>query len=257
MDVYLSGISGVKTQLLSGELDPSKVFALESFYSLKDWQKPFIPRFGKFMLDSGAFTFRMAMKAGKQKGEIDWLKYADAYADFVRDYNIRYFFELDIDNITGYEYVKMLRNRIEERAQRQSIPVWHTNRGKQDFIDMCKRYDYVAIGGLAGANSVHRIDDKYFPWFIRTAHKNGARIHGLGYTKTKMLAVYHWDSVDSTTWTNAGRFGEVHRFNGSSIERITSIDGGKRLRRLISPADAAWHNFKEWLKFQQYAINNL
>lgn len=256
MDVYLSGISGVKKQLQSGELNPHDIFALESFYSLQPWQKPFIHQFGKFMLDSGAFTFRMAAK-NQKGGNVDWEKYADAYADFVKEYDVRLFFELDIDNIMGYDYVLRLRDRIEARAERQSIPVWHTNRGKQDFIDMCRRYDYVAIGGLAGANSVHRIDEKYFPWFIRTAHENGTKIHGLGYTKTKNLAVYHWDSVDSTTWTNAGRFGEVHRFNGQAIERITSIEKGRKVRSLISPSETAWHNFKEWMKFQKYAINNL
>ena len=256
MDIYLSGISSVRTQLLSGELNPRDIFALESFYSLKNWEKPFINQFGKFMLDSGAFTFRVAGKSNKG-GKIDWERYADAYADFVREFDIKLFFELDIDNITGYDYVLKLRDRIEARANRQSIPVWHTNRGKQDFLDMCKRYSYVAIGGIVGASSVHRIDEKYFPWFIKTAHENGARIHGLGYTNTKKLAIYHWDSVDSTSWTSAGRYGQLHFFYRYSINQVSSKEKGKKVRVLRSYKDAMWHNFKEWIKFQKYAYRNL
>lgn len=105
MDVYLAGISGVKEHLLSGELDPSNVYALESFYSIQDWQIPYLHRFGKFMLDSGAFTFIYSDK----NRNIDWEKYADAYADFVRENNIRLFFELDIDVIIGIAEVERLR----------------------------------------------------------------------------------------------------------------------------------------------------
>lgn len=36
MKVYLSGISGIKPYLLNGEIKASEVFALESFYSVRD-----------------------------------------------------------------------------------------------------------------------------------------------------------------------------------------------------------------------------
>ena len=129
MKIHLAGISGVKKQLLSGELNVESIFALESFYSLQEWQKPLLNRFASFLLDSGAFTF---MQAAAKHGDVDWLSYADRYADFVREYGIKQYFELDIDSLKGLKYAEMLRNRIETRVGWQSIPVWHTERGK-DF----------------------------------------------------------------------------------------------------------------------------
>lgn len=248
MDVYLSGISGIKNQLIKGEIRADEVFALESFYSMQKWEIPFLSSFSKFMLDSGAFTFMYSPK----HESVNWEEYADAYADFVKEHDIKLFFELDIDSIVGLGKVEQLRHRIEQRAGRKSIPVWHKNRGKDYFVQMCKEYDYVAIGGLvkSGGNDVH---ERYFPWFINTAHKYGAKIHGLGYTNTAKLSRYRFDSVDSTTWTNAGRFGELHRFTGSSIEVIRSIELGQKVRRLRSPKEAAVFNFNEWMKFQRYA----
>lgn len=72
MKVYLSGISGVKPYILNGDIKANEVFALESFYSVRDWQKPLIPKFASFLLDSGAFTF---MSNAAKHGNIDWLSY--------------------------------------------------------------------------------------------------------------------------------------------------------------------------------------
>lgn len=253
MDIYLSGISGIKKQLLSNELKAEDIFALESFYSMQDWEKSFVGKFGKFMLDSGAFTFMQKAK------KIVWDEYIEQYAEFINKYDVKLFFELDIDGLIGLDNVEKLRSKLERLTNKQPIPVWHINRGKDYFIDMCKNYPYVALGGIAGAGDVatRKKAMKYFPWFINTAHKYNAKIHGLGFTQTNKLDVYNFDSVDSTTWTNAGRFGEIHRFNGKFIERITSIEKGQKIRNLKNPSTAAIHNFKEWLKFQDYARKNL
>lgn len=186
MDVYLSATSTLKKEFLSGTINPSNLFVLESYYSLNEWQQEYIKKFDKFMLDSGAYTFRMAQKGGKRQ-TTDFVSYADEYADFVKDNDVKLFFELDIDNIVGYSEVRKIRARLESRVGRQPIPVWHINRGKEDFVAMCKDYDYVAIGGIVG-KAVIKVDEKYYPWFIDSAHEHGAKIHGLGYTNTKKNA---------------------------------------------------------------------
>lgn len=252
MDVYLSGISGIKKQLLSNEFKAENIYALESFYSMQDWEKSFVGKFGKFMLDSGAFTFMQKAK------NIDWNEYIEKYAEFINKYDVKLFFELDIDGLIGLDNVEKLRLKLERLTNKQPIPVWHINRGKDYFIDMCKNYPYVALGGIVGAGNVatRKKAMKYFPWFINTAHKYNAKIHGLGFTQTNKLDIYRFDSVDSTTWTIAGRFGEINRFNGKFIERITGREKNKKIH-LKNPSIAAIHNFKEWLKFQDYARKKL
>ena len=117
---------------------------------------------------------------------------------------------------------------------------------------MCKEYDYVAIGGLV-TKEIASTEYKYFTWFINIAHKYGAKIHGLGFTNLKGLEKYHFDSVDSTSWTTGNRFGAVYKFNGRTMEKVNKKEG----QRLADSKAVAIHNFTEWVKFQKWAERNL
>ena len=118
-------------------------YILESFFYADEDTERLIPLFGDFMLDSGAFTFMQNAKV-----RVQWEEYVERYADFVRRNDITKFFELDIDSVTGYEKVKEFRKRLETLAGRQCIPVWHKDRGIDEFKRMCDEYSYVAIGGI-------------------------------------------------------------------------------------------------------------
>ena len=259
MDVYLASVACFAGHVLKNRQDLHELFLLESFYyceKKKDTIEYLIPKVGKFLLDSGAFTFVGTAK--KTAKNIDWLYYTDRYAEFVKDNDIKLFFELDIDKLIGYDNVLKLRNRLEVKAGRRCIPVWHKSRGKQAFIDMCKEYPYVSIGGLvgdgsAGAKEYTATVQRYFPWFIDTAHVNGARIHALGFTNFEGLRRYHFDSVDSATWTSGHRFGEVGVFGGDRVTRMPK----KGNLRMADMQAIARHNIDEWVKFQRYAKEHL
>lgn len=107
--------------------------------------------YNRYILDSGAFTFMMAAKAGK-KIKVDIDHFTEAYIEFILKHNIKHFFEMDVDSVLGYEKVKQLRSRIEAKTGRQSIPVFHKNRGLADWTAMVKDYSYVAIG-IAGKDT--------------------------------------------------------------------------------------------------------
>lgn len=220
-------------------------YILESYYYFQEWQVPLIKSCDMFLLDSGAFTF---MATGKK---VDWKKYTDDYINFINKYDIDYFFELDIDCIIGYDNVKKIRAYIEEKTGKKCIPVWHYQRGKQEFVNMCKQYKYVAFGGLNTDGIDRKKIVKYMPWFIETAHKYGAKIHGLGFTSIKDLPQLKFDSVDSTSWKSGGRFGQLHIYKNGKLETITQ----KSKRAIYKKIDE--HNFNEWLKYQRYAERNL
>lgn len=223
------------------------VYLLQSFFYADAFtERVIIPSCKDFLCDSGAFTFMQS-----SKHSVDWKTYADSYADFIVRNGIDKYFELDVDSVIGYEQVKKLRNRLEMKTGRKCIPVWHSNRGKEEFIQMCKEYDYVALGGLVGgAKEYSRQYWKYFPWFINTAHENGSKIHALGFTSIEGMHRYRFDSVDSTSWNAGNRFnGVVYRFTGSGMGRIQKPSG-----KIIGNHRAlAKHNFKEWVKLQRYA----
>lgn len=231
-----------------------KPYILESYYYAdadQIWE--LMPYFGDFLLDSGAFTFMQ-----NSKKHVDWNEYLEGYIDFINKYKVDKFFELDIDSVVGYDNVLKLRKTLEAKTGKQSIPVWHLSRGKDEFLRMCDEYPYVSIGGLVGNASrsqQQRKLERAFPWFIGEAHKRNAKIHGLGYTSLKGITKYHFDSVDSTAWTTGNRFGYLYKFNGKTIVK-TDRPQGTRMPKEKS-RELAVNNFVEWVKFQQWADSHL
>ena len=148
------------------------------FYARKNEQiQRLLQRPRKFLLDSGAFTFM-----SNSKVTCDWDEYTEEYAAFINRYDVQLFFELDVDSVIGIKEVERLRVKLERLTNKQSIPVFHLSRGKDYFIRMCEEYPYVAFGGIITDGVKTATLEKYFPWFINTAHRNKAKIHGLGYT---------------------------------------------------------------------------
>lgn len=224
---------------------------LESYWDLQSNERTMelLINCGSYLIDSGAFTFLKA----KRDSICDWDDYIERYADFINRWKVEKFFELDIDSIVGIKDVERLRKKLEKLTNRQSIPVWHFNRGKQYFIDLAKDYPYIALGGIALKEIPLNTFEKYFPWFIDTAHSNGTKIHGLGYTRIKGLSQYHFDSVDSTAWLYGNRAGYIYKFHpeNGEMEQIDKKEGTR-----LKPRMVALHNFVEWVKLGKYAQKN-
>lgn len=212
-------------------------YILESFFYVEPWQIEEIKTVEHFMLDSGAFTFLNS----KQKVDIE--KYVDKYINFINQHDIRYFFELDIDSIVGYEEVKRIRRKIERRTKKRCIPVWHKSRGIQDFRDMCKKYEYVSIGGIV-TKEIPQREHFLLNAFCDYAHDKGCKIHALGFTPSD-LDKYRFDSVDSASWKFGGIYGKLYDFSNN---RLTSYKPAKRLKT----AEYDEHNIKQFKLFQEY-----
>lgn len=242
MKLYLAGEHPVKNGTKAKTWNGLNI--LESFFYAKN--NKFFPTLRAtcedFMLDSGAFTLR------KSNVNVIWERYVDEYADFITQYSVNHFFELDIDNVIGLKAVEKLRNRLEQRCGKPSIPVWHPNRGRDYFVSMCKEYNYVSLGGIV--NSSVKLNDyiKMFPWFIKTAHQYRAKIHGLGFTSLKWLQKIRFDSVDSKAWLSGNMAGYLYQFK-STGEMVKIRQPNSRLKS----TQAAFNNFSEWIKFSKYA----
>lgn len=244
MKLYLADIGVQFRALHSRGVSFSGANILQSFFYCDEFTtQTLIPDSRSFLLDSGAFTFI------RGNSDVDWIRYVDEYSEFIDRNDIELFFELDIDALVGLAEVEKLRDRLQKRTGKTPIPVFHKPRGKQYFIDMCKEYDYVALGGIAKGLDTKPGDERFFPWFIDKAHEHGAKIHGLGFTPCRGLAGrYRFDSVDSSSWTAGGRYGELVCFRGTCLTRARGREG----RRIRNYKDAAEHNFKEWQKYAEY-----
>lgn len=180
-----------------------------------------------FILDSGAFSFLAGASSG-----VDWDRYVDAYADVVVQHDICKFIEVDIDPIVGLKRVEELRDRLETRAGRQCIPVWHITRGVDYWRRMTSGWPLVAIGGFVTREIKRK--SPVIPKMLAIARTNGALVHGLGIGDT----AYPFASVDSSSWTGAVRFGGVNVFQGGKMTNIGRVraakDGGDRQAILLS-----------------------
>lgn len=250
MKIFLAGLECKlcrgrveKILALLEEYGFENIFALGSFYNISKKYLQYIHRYKDFLLDSGAYSF---LRAGNLN--VDWHKYLEKYIAFINENNIQKFFELDVDDITGYDKVKEFRRILERETGQVSIPVWHYSRGLEEYYRLCEEYSYIAIGDIA--IGVIRVNDyRYFPYLIREAHKRNCKVHGLGITATSALSRYHFDTVDSSSWSGGGRFGSLYFFRDGEIVPRKRVKGF----RIKDWQDADVHNLKEFLKYQRYA----
>lgn len=185
------------------------------------------------VIDSGAHSFQY----GKT---VDWIEYTKEYAEFIKKFdrpNVLGYFEMDVDNVLGYKKVLELR-KILTNVSDKIIPVWHKNRGIEDFDNMCKQYSnkLISITGFANAD----IRDDQYIYFVKHAKKYNCKVFCLGMTRKKILDKVPFDYVDSSSWTASARYG---RIGNHKVKKEDS-----RTRRTLVQEVA----YKEAMKKQDY-----
>lgn len=244
MRIYLAGEAYGKSVFEHYEHDFNR---LASFFYVNHttWQQENVGKYKNYILDSGAFTF---IQNASKAGDID--SYVDKYIDFVNAHAIDLFFEMDVDSVLGYNKVKELRKRIEKGTGKPVIPVFHFERGIDDFIAMCKEYKYISIGTSKFSKSDHRM----YLAFVMAAQKYNCKVHGLGVTGMTVLSKVPFYSVDSSSWTSGNRYRGMYHFNGKKLILISASNKLKGMR-ITEHYNLAIHNFGEWLKFCDYMEN--
>lgn len=250
MIVYLAGVSKEVRKLKDYKFN-----CLETYfdYDNRNADTSHIKRYENFVLDSGAFSFFNPDR------KVDWNAYVERYCTFINDNDIDLFFEFDIDIIVGLPQVEIYRKKIETLTNKKPIPVWRPSRGYEYWKKMVRDYPYIAISASGKYDSAWcRLSgaEKILKQMVQYAHKHNTKVHGLGYTKLKYLNDIQWDSVDSTTWLNAGKFGELQVFNGTTIVKQQAGKIGMQTIK-HKQKEMQLHNFNEWIKYGRYAKANL
>jgi len=191
----------------------------------------------EILIDSGAHSFQFGVK-------VDFDKYTKEYCEFIKKFdrpNVIGYFEMDVDNVIGYDKVLELRKKLEEVTDK-IIPVWHPNRGIDEFKKMCKEYSgkIVAITGFAGKE----IRDDQYIMFLKCAKQYNCKLHCLGMTRKKVLDKVPFDYVDSSSWVQAGVFGRIG--NKGKVTKEFS----KNKRQIVFV-----ENYKEAMKKQTHYYN--
>lgn len=195
----------------------------------------------EILIDSGAHSFQKGKK-------VDWVEYTKQYAEFIREFDepkVLGYFEMDVDNIIGYKNVLELR-KILESVSDKIIPVWHKNRGIDDFKKMCQDYSgkIVAITGFKNEDIV---DDQYM-MFLKYAKRYGCKVHCLGMTRRKILDVVPFDYVDSSSWKQAALYGKIE--NQGKVTREFSRNNREVVfkENYLQGLEMQKHYYMKWRK---------
>lgn len=259
MKLFLSSLEGVPyLELLENEVP---LFLLGSFYYLKktkpEYQEKYIKFKDKckdFMLDSGAFSLLNSSK------NLDTFlsnlnKYIQEYINFINKYDIKHFIELDIDSLVGYERVKEIRKRIEKETNKKCIPAWHLSRGLDEWKNLTKEYDYIAIGGIVTKEIKKKDYKKILPTLLKIARQNNCKVHGLGFTGSN-IKEFDFYSVDSSSWSWVRRHKKLSKFNYQKkrIEYINLSETHKIKKDKSTDINISLIAIKEWKRFQVYLL---
>lgn len=150
------------------------------------------------IVDSGAFT---AWNTGKEVLLDDYCRFLDSIAD------IRPFHAIQLDSIGNPE--KTYENYLTMLNRGYSVlPVFTRGDSLENLNRLYETTDYVLFGGIAFGQK----NSNYLKWILR--NNAGRKAHWLGFVHAKFLIKYKPQSVDSSSWCSAGRFGALSLYKG-------------------------------------------
>jgi hypothetical protein len=242
--IFLSAVEGSEKHIIDRCIREgiNLKYILISYFHLRKNEKIFNKLrliCDEMLIDSGAHSFQKGFK-------VDFYEFTKEYAQWIIENDcdqMTGYFEMDIDNLIGYDEVKKLRAILEAAHPTKIIPVWHATRGVEEFEKMCEEYAgrIVAISAIRNKD----ISDDQYMMFLKTAKKYGCKVHALGMTRTNLLNKVPFDYTDSSTWKQTGNYGGFAKFTGCKM-KVVSAAGGLKTYYLD------FHNLKEFMKMQQY-----
>jgi len=145
----------------------------------------------------------------------NFIDYRDQYILFIKENKkfIDHYANLDIigDASKTYEMQKYL-----EKQGLSPLPVYHFGEDIKWLNKyIAEGYDYICLGGVVSLATCNNTARKFYDevFSVICDSKNNlpkVKIHGFGMTSLNLMFRYPWWSVDSTSWVQTGRFGNVY-----------------------------------------------
>jgi len=161
---------------------------------------------------------------------------------------------------------------ILERMGLEPIPVFHTGTDFKHLDRLMKRYPYIALGGMVGA------ERKATLRWAATCHKRaqdyGSVFHGFGQTSMDNIMSIPWYSVDSSSWGGGFMYGRIDLWDNRNSRWRNCLIGNRASVAKVAPlirehgfdpavfadrtlyhrsyavrlAAVAWHRFEKFLR---------
>lgn len=239
MKVFLSGLEASgEFEDINRRIAQYKWILCSYYYLRQDIFKKILNKSELMLIDSGAHSFQKGKK-------VDWVEYTKQYAEWIKQNDCKKiigYFEMDVDNILGYQKVLELR-KILESVSDKIIPVWHTSRGVNNFKEMCQEYSgkIIAIPGFKN----FEIKEEQFLMFLKYAKQYDCKVHCLGMTQKKTLEKIPFDFVDSSSWKQQAIYGKIGKRKVSKeySKKARSIVMAESMIEAMKMQD---HYYKKW-----------
>jgi hypothetical protein len=155
----------------------------------------------KLFLDSGAYS------AYQNKTIVDIYE----YMDFIKKHEKEITTYANLDSIGSAEET-WKNQRIMEQHGFNPIPVYHLDEDNK-YLDMCLKYDYFAVGGLASAKG-KSLKPFLKKVFVKVCPESNnyypiCKVHGFGIATPEIITFFPWYSIDTTSWVQYGRYGII------------------------------------------------
>lgn len=151
--------------------------------------------------DSGAFS------ADSQGGHVDLLE----YARWLKRWGHLFSTYANLDVIGDPERTAENQGRL-EAVGLAPLPVFHTGSDWSHLEELAERYPYIALGGMVPHM---RFPKRIMPWLVQAFKiaQGRAVFHGFGATSWEIVSALPWYSVDSSSWGQGYRYGQVPVFD--------------------------------------------
>ena len=219
MKIYFAGISGNKKRLeYLKEFGANKLML--TFADIKAYGRN-MARFkeGKFdiLFDSGAFSI---WKRGIKVDILDYCNYL--ISNEIEKY-------LVLDKVGDHAETMKNQRKMEDYGMKP-IPVYHINSPIENLYEICEKYKYVCLGGTVGSQKSVKL--AFFEEVFK--HFPNHKFHGLGLTDARIINLFPFYSVDSTTWLVAEKMGKILDHNGKQYKAPPEMNAKTKFSNTIS-----------------------
>lgn len=198
-----------------------KLRILLSYWYYKDtdldalFTKYFTPPYPDVFADSGGFS------AETQGAVIA----PQEYAAWVKRWAYLFSVYANLDVIGDAVGTAENQKRLEDMGL-TPLPVFHVGENWDVLEGLVERYSYVALGGMVPHM---RFAKRLIPWLIKAFKiaQGRAVFHGFGATSWEVISQLPWYSVDSSSWGQGFRYGQVPVFDNRK-GRFEKINLGDR-----------------------------
>jgi hypothetical protein len=224
---------------------PIKILLSYHYIKNNDFLEKLAPYYSNIFLDSGAFS---AMSQGVHIDIVDYIAFVKQNKSKIKVY-------ANLDVIGNAEAT--LRNQeIMEKAGLNPLPCYHYGEDKKWLQMYCEKYKYFAIGGMVPYTRKPDVLIKFLDNCFNIIMKyDKIKIHAFGIAGSlKLLLKYPFYSVDSTSWLQTAKFGQVIELKHAKVRDKKTLED-KLWLKTSKPIERVIYGAREALKQEAFVTD--